>query len=364
MNGVGPRHADLSRTLGDGAERNSVGWGVVGAGWIATDHLVPALDAVPGARLVGVTDPVAGRAEAAAGAARARRSLADLLEDPTVEVVHVATPNHTHGSVIRACLDAGRHVVCEKPLTTEPDEAGELHAHARRVDRWLLTAFDQRHHPAHRTMGRLVAAGEIGQVVQVAVRYACWVDQTWATDNWRIDGHRSGGGAAIDLAPHVIDLVSTLVGHRWDALQVMLQHAVHPYARRLDGVDDGAVLVGSLGEVAAVAQVAYCWPETLPRRRIEVTGTGGALTATDTMGQTPGGRLTRTSAETGDTSEVAFDGAGDPFVGQVEWVDAVVRGEATACPDTDLAHHLLLLDALARADDAATRRASTRQGAP
>ena len=122
--------------------------------------------------------------------------------------------------------------------------------------------------------------------MQVHATYACWVDAGWAPDNWRVDHARSGGGAVIDLAPHVVDLVATVLGRPWDELDVRLQRAVHGY-----GVDDGGVVVGRLGETLAVAQVAYCWPEALPRRRLEVVGTAGALTATDTMGQVPGGEL-------------------------------------------------------------------------
>ncbi len=321
-------------------------WGVVGAGWIARDHVVPALRSHPDAELVGVVDPVPGRAATLAGPdAAAHLALDGLLAGDGLDVVHVATPNDTHASVVDACLRAGVHVVCEKPLTTTGADAGRLAGVADRANRHLLTGFDQRHHPAHVAAAELVRAGRLGTVVQVGVTYACWVDAGWSSDNWRIDHARSGGGAVIDLAPHVVDLVATVLGRRWDDLDVRLQRAVHGY-----GVDDGGVLTGRLGEVLVVAQVAYCWPERLPRRRLEVVGTAGSLTATDTMGQVPGGRLVFRAAADGRTCEVPFDRGGDPFRAQVAWVHEVLAGRVDAHPAADAHHHRLLLDALAAAE--------------
>jgi 1,5-anhydro-D-fructose reductase (1,5-anhydro-D-mannitol-forming) len=119
---------------------------------------------------------------------------------------------------------------------------------------------------------------------------------------------------------------------------------VHDYA-----VDDGSVLVGSTsaGVLVSIAN-SFNTVETLPRRRLEVVGTAGQLVATDTMGQTAGGRLELLDAATGAASDVPFDTTTTPFAAQVRAVEQALAGE-TAWPYPlvrDLRLLQLLTDAL------------------
>jgi 1,5-anhydro-D-fructose reductase (1,5-anhydro-D-mannitol-forming) len=141
---------------------------------------------------------------------------------------------------------------------------------------------------------------------------------------------------------------------------VLLQTRVHDYP-----VDDGAVLVGrTAGGVLFSSHVAYNLPDAMPRRRLEVVGTSGQLTATDTMGQTAGGRLDYCSASTGTSLAVEFDGETSPFEQQVRAFGAAVRasrgmslGPAWPYPiDRDLRLHRLLLSAADRAQVAEPSR--------
>ena len=336
----------------------AVGFGVVGCGWVARDYGIPAL--MSAGQVVHLCDR---SADAAAGVGRAVEAasgrlpsmsgrVAELLADDAVEAVYVATPNHAHAEVVVACAEAGKAVLCEKPLAASVADAEAMVAACEAAGTVLATAYDQRWHPAHRAMQRMVAAGELGPITQARMHYACWLPDGWspdgaAHDNWRVDAARAGGGAGIDLAPHGIDLLAMLLGRPWDDLVGRTQRAVQDYATGEGGVDDGAVLIGSLGGTLASLHVAYNCPDTLPRRRLELIGTRGRLDAVDTMGQVAGGSVTFTDAATGTSQPVAFDDEASPFDAQARWFAGLVRGERSAFPASrDLLHHRMLLEAL------------------
>ncbi len=329
----------------------TVGWGIVGCGWVARDHLLPGLRATPGARLVGACDRDPAAALRLAGDdALATTDLDALLGAPGLDAVYVATPNSAHRAVVEAVAARGVPVLCEKPLAADVRDAEQMVAACAGV--LAGTAFDQRFHPAHRRIAEIVAAGELGTVTAVRIVYACWLPPDWSPDgaphdNWRVDPARAGGGALVDLAPHGIDLVGALLGgDDLDHLQVLLQRRVHPYP-----VDDGAVLAGrTAGGVLLSGHVAFNTPDALPRRRLEVVGTRAQLVAEDTMGQTAGGRLTTVDAA-GTATDVPFDTATSPFAAQLAAFSAAVAGTAgwPWAPERDLRLHRLLHDAIATA---------------
>lgn len=311
-----------------------VGWGIVGCGWVARDHVLPALLATPGARLAGAfdRDPAAAVRLAAAGGT-ATEDLGALLALPGLHAVYVATPNHAHAEVVTAVAARGVPVLCEKPLAADVADAAALVAACGRTGVLAGAAFDQRFHPAHRRIAELVVAGELGTVTAVRIVYGCWLPPDWSPDgdphdNWRVDPARAGGGALVDLAPHGIDLVGALLGpeHGGDleTLVALTQRRVHDYR-----VDDGAVLAGRTASGALFsAHVAFNTADPLPRRRLEVVGTRAQLVAVDTMGQTAGGTLTRIDARTGDPTDVRFDTATSPFAAQLAAFGAAVAGPA------------------------------------
>jgi predicted dehydrogenase len=328
-----------------------LGWGVIGFGWVARDYAVPGLlDA--GGRLVAVADPDAqARRRAAALGARPEADMHALLEDPAVQAVYVATPNHLHRPAVEAAAAAGKPVLCEKPMATTLAEAEAMAAVVRRAGIPYGTAFDQRHHPAHGAMRTAIAAGAIGMVTAIRITYACWVPAGWARDNWRADPLRAGGGALMDLAPHGIDLAQFLLGEPVVDIAALTQNRVQDYA-----VDDGALLIGrTAGGVLVQLHVAYNCPEALPRRRLEVVGTTGQLLAERTMGQTAGGSVWRIDGRLGLRAPLPIPEAGaSPFARQMAAFEGWLRGAGDAAAfslDRDI-HTMRLLECAY----AATRR--------
>ena len=304
---------------------DGVGWGIVGYGWVARDYMAPGIRAA-GHRLIAICDPgEASRRAAEAEGARAHAELAGLLAEPEVEAVYVATPNHLHRGAVEALAAAGKAVLCEKPMAASLADAEAMASAVRGSGIFYGTAFDQRHHPGHRVMRAAIEAGRLGTVTAVRIVYACWLDRAWTSfqgqDNWRIDPAQAGGGALIDLAPHGLDLVDFLVGDSVTDIAALTQAKAQDYA-----VDDGALLIGQTGSgVLASLHVAYNCPDVLPRRRLEVLGTRGQLTAIDTMGQVAGGSVTFTDGVTGAVEALPFDRLASPFLEQVRAFGSALR---------------------------------------
>ena len=291
-------------------------FGIVGFGWVAQDYMLPALLAHPGAELGAVVSVREQDFVHLPKGVGAYTSVAKMLARETLDAVYIASPNHLHAAHVEACVAAGLDVLCEKPLAHTYAAAVQLGRAVRAGKVYFATAFDQRHHPAHRLLADWVAQGRLGTITLVRLDYACWLPAGWSEDNWRIDPERAGGGAIIDLAPHGLDLLEMLVGSPILHLHLYQQRVAQEYA-----VDDGGVLSivfrsGTLG----VQSVGYNRPETLPRRRIELIGTTGMLTAENTMGQDPGGTVTFLPAEQGGggAQVLPFDEMASPFFLQLD----------------------------------------------
>lgn len=331
-----------------------LGWGLVGCGWVATDYVAPAMLASRRGQLLGLFDPdraAMERLQQLAGrsgpAPRQHADLDSLLADPAVEAVYIATPNHLHHAIARACAAAGKAVLCEKPMAATWADAEAMVVAAEVAEAPLAVAFDQRFHPAHQLLRSWVSAGELGTITQARIHYACWLPADWAADNWRIDPARAGGGAMIDLAPHGIDLLEVILGDEWAELIALKQRKVHEYA-----VDDGAILAGRMrGGALATLHVAYNCPDVYPRRTLELIGTKAMVVATNTMGQTPGGRVVRIDSETGKTTEHPFAADPDqsPFIAQVDaFAAAILAGRPFGFPPRRDLKNFALLEAACR----------------
>ena len=329
---------------------SELAWGIMGCGWVARDYGAPAIAHSANGRIAALFDPdprSLSRLAAACPEAAASQDLSSFLETPGLGAVYVAAPNHVHRPLVEAAASAGLAVLCEKPMAITLADAEAMVDACRRARVPYATAFDQRFHGAHQAMAKLIRDGRLGTVTAIRIVYACWLPADWSGaggDNWRIDPARAGGGALMDLAPHGLDLAAALLGEPLVDVVAMGQGRVHHY-----DVEDGAVLLARSRDGALIQlHVAYNCPETLPRRRLEVVGTGGQLTATDTMGQVGGGELLLIDAATGVPAPIEVPGVErSPFLNQVEaFADAVLGGTPFPfTPEGDLATMRLVLRA-------------------
>lgn len=189
---------------------------VVGVGFIGVAH-VEALRRI-GVEVAAVVggDPARAKAKAVAlGVPHVFDDLDALLEAGLVDVVHVASPNHLHVEQVTRCLEAGVHVVCEKPLALTAEEGARLTAAA--AERGLVNAvcFNLRFYPLNHQMRAMVAAGAIGAPRLVSGSYLQdWLllDTDW---NWRLVPEQAGTLRAVaDIGSHWFDLTRFVTGRR------------------------------------------------------------------------------------------------------------------------------------------------------
>lgn len=137
----------------------------------------------------------------------------DLVEDPDIDLVDVATPNHVHAEQTLALLEAGKHVCCEKPLAGSLADARSMRDAAKKAKRQkTFVWFNYRRTPALATAYRLIQEGRIGRIFHVRASYL----QDWGGPDtpfsWRFSKKLAGSGAHGDLNAHIIDMARFLVG--------------------------------------------------------------------------------------------------------------------------------------------------------
>ncbi len=187
---------------------------LVGTGFIGPVH-VEALRRL-GRPVVGVLGSSRSRSEAAArdlGIPRAYGSLAEMLADPAVQVVHLASPNRLHFEQCRQALAAGKHVLCEKPLAMTAAETAELAALAERTPLVAAVNYNVRYYPLCQEGRQRIRDGQLGAVYHVTGSYV----QDWLlydTDfNWRVLAGEGGALRAVaDIGTHWLDLLTWMTG--------------------------------------------------------------------------------------------------------------------------------------------------------
>ena len=193
---------------------SSIGAAVIGSGFIGTVH-IEALRRI-GVKVQGLLGSSLERGQERAerlGVQRAYASLDDLLNDQSVEVVHVTSPNHLHHPQTKQILAAGRHVICEKPLAMTSAESAELVELAARIDKVAAVNFNLRFYPLNQHARDSVHDGALGNVRLVSGRYfQDWLlmDTDW---NWRLQPDQGGALRAVgDIGSHWLDLTTFITG--------------------------------------------------------------------------------------------------------------------------------------------------------
>jgi predicted dehydrogenase len=191
------------------------GWAIVGLGKHADVYLAPAIQQACGARLVAVCSRSMAKAEAFATKHKAERSYDSferLLTDTQVEVIAIATPNSMHGDQTVRAAQAGKHVLCEKPMATTVTEGERMIEACRKNGVKLGIGFQNRHHPAHQEAQRLIASGALGDITYASAQYAHGKIGVSLT-GWRADPEISGGGGSLyGSGLHCLDLLRFLIG--------------------------------------------------------------------------------------------------------------------------------------------------------
>jgi predicted dehydrogenase len=194
--------------------KQSIGVGVAGTGFIGPAH-IEALRR-NGITVLGLAEEnteLARQKSALLGIPRSYGSLAEMLADPDIDIVHLATPNHLHHPHAKAALLAGKHVVCEKPLSMTSEQSGELVRLASEKKLVNAINFNIRMYPLAQQARSMVQSGELGDLFILQGSYL----QDWLlfpTDwNWRLEPEFGGTVRAVgDIGSHWLDLLTFITG--------------------------------------------------------------------------------------------------------------------------------------------------------
>jgi 1,5-anhydro-D-fructose reductase (1,5-anhydro-D-mannitol-forming) len=265
-----------------------IGLGLVGCGWAASEIVRVAAD-VPGLRIATTFDADAARAAAYAARAdvEASASLEALLDQPEVTAVYVGLPHHLLASTVERCLEAGKHVVAEKPLALEAEEARRLGRLAERRELKLCVFYELRRAASVETGRRLIAEGAIG--VPQLVRIRTLIDKRldyWGAPpalNWRARKEQAGGGVLLMNSVHQLDTLRYVTGLAF----VRASGAIATFTAPGE-VEDAAsaTLTLSNGGIVSVAASAHS-PGARDADTIEIEGTEGRLDLPDPFGTAP-----------------------------------------------------------------------------
>ncbi|UCG56574.1 MAG: Gfo/Idh/MocA family oxidoreductase [Phycisphaerales bacterium] len=191
--------------------------GVIGTGFIGPAHVeaLRRLGNVDVAALAESSKELAQSKAEALGIEKYYGDYKQLLKDSDITSVHICSPNYLHYEMARAALEAGKHVVCEKPLAISVAEAEELVELADKKDLVNAVNFNIRYYPLMRQVRTMVQKGDLGQVFAVQGSYL----QDWLfhpTDyNWRLEPEQSGQSRAIaDIGSHWMDLIEYVTGQQ------------------------------------------------------------------------------------------------------------------------------------------------------
>lgn len=191
-----------------------VGWGLIGTGKIADDRILPGINAFAGNELIAVVSREQSRADVFAkkfGARHAYVKYEDMLANPDVQVVAIHTPNHQHAEEAIAAARAGKHVFCDKPMATSAADAERIVRECEKAGVKLGTNFHNRFMPCFIEIRRIIASGEIGDVLLVQLEASPGARPGGTLSSWRVDPESAGLGTTNSIGVHVFDILRYLL---------------------------------------------------------------------------------------------------------------------------------------------------------
>jgi predicted dehydrogenase len=315
-------------------------WGVLSTADIARKKVIPGIQRADRCHVVAIASRDGQRARTVAGELgipRAHESYEALLADPDVDAVYIPLPNHLHAEWAIAAAQAGKHVLCEKPLAMTSADAARMVAAAEAHGVHLMEAFMYRLHPSWVAARELVAAGRIGRLTAVQSWFSYFNDDPTNIRNIRA----YGGGALFDIGCYNVNLSRMLFGGEPTHVEAAIVRDP------LSGVD---VLTSALLEFDGGLATFTCTTRAEDDQRVSIYGTGGRIEI-DIPFNIPPDRPTRIRVSHGGeppvsplTEVITFEPA-DPYsVEAAAFATAVLDGRPLPVPPADAVANLRVIE--------------------
>ena len=319
-------------------------WGVLGTGAIARDF-AEAIGASRTGRLIAVASRAPEAAERFGEAYEVSRHYAPyeaLLADPDVQAVYIALPNDLHAEWAIRCAEAGKHILCEKPLAMSQAEAGAVLEQVRRYDVFLLEGFMYRCHPRTARLKALIDSGAIGKAQLIQCTFS--FDLGPRTDDIRLS-REHGGGGIMDVGCYTTSMALLLAGAR----PTEVTGVAHIGAE--SGVDEWAT--AGLRFPDGLLAALTCGIRLELGSELTIWGEEGRITVPDPFfpGKGPTSILLRRNGEA-EPEEIVTIGENEPFALEIDSVARYLADRQVPTPGMDWAASLTnmaVLDAWHRA---------------
>jgi predicted dehydrogenase len=306
----------------------TIKWGFLGASWVASTALVPAIADANNATLYAVASRDPKRSEKL-NPTKVHATYEDLISDPQVDAVYISLANHLHLEWATKALNAGKHVLCEKPLATSHAEAKLMADAAIANDKFLVEAIWTRWHPRFERVVELVRNGDIGQLKNID---SAFTFTTTFTENYRLVPEM-GGGSLLDVGPYQAHVWAALAskdaGLKIDSATAILGPT---------GIDLTTQVAATLNDSVSVSALTSF--EQDEKQSLVISGENGQIEFP--QGQAFTSWKEASSIQIGD--HVENFAPVDPFTLMIEAVGRRIKGEPVWLPS--LRESLWVMDAL------------------
>jgi predicted dehydrogenase len=317
-------------------------WGVLSTAKIGRTAVIPAIQRSAHGTVVAIASRNGETAEAVAGdlgIPQAFSSYEALLAADDIDAVYIPLPNHLHAEWTMKAAAAGKHVLCEKPLTLDADEAQRVVAHCAAAGVVLQEAFMYRFHPQWLRTKRLVDDGHIGELRAVQAWFSYFNDDATNIRNVA----EFGGGALMDIGCYPISVARWLFGAEPDDVQAIAHHDP------TSGVDVQTSAMMRFGTAQATFTVST---RSAPYQRVHVVGSAGRIEV-EIPFNAPNDRPTRIFVTSGGqpstahATEIEEFGTVDQYTLQADaFAMAIREGRTGALPTADSLANMAVIDAV------------------
>jgi len=252
----------------EGAMSETVSWGVLSTAKIAREKVIPAMKKGALSRIDAIASRDAAKAAevaASLGIPKSYGSYEELLADPGIRAIYNALPNHLHVPWTIKALEAGKHVLCEKPVALSAPEAAEIAETQARTGLAVAEAFMVRHHPQWRRARELVTSGRIGEVRAIQTFFSYYL-----TDPENVRNKADiGGGALYDIGCYAIATARYIFGAEPERVAGLIDR---------DPVMQTDRLTSGLAEFPGNRHLGFtCATQLVPHQRVTISGTKGRI---------------------------------------------------------------------------------------
>jgi len=265
-------------------------WGVIGCGGIAARRTIPEFKTMVGnAQLAAVMDIDLKRAQQVAE----QFDIPHYCDSETallahaIDAVYIATPQNVHARQCVQAAQAGKHILCEKPIAISLDEVDQIEEACVKAGVKFMLGFCMRHNVYHQKARELVQSGKLGQMVMGRAQLTCWYPPI--PNAWRQDIVISHGGSLIDMGTHCLDILEWIMNAQITEVAGFQNRMTHAYPTE---IEDASTIVARFSNGAhGIIDNYFNLPDAAAQNSLELHGTKGSIIGQGTIGQNPTGAM-------------------------------------------------------------------------